>query len=584
MDLTKFLANLRTDLKDSGAIWSDAELTRAIESAVDDMSRHIPYEKVYETVLDFTVTDESITTPTTSSATSIVNAKDISASVDGNTCTLALGFLDSARTVLMTLTDANNSITQMTIIVKGTDGKGYYQEEYFYRYNGKVQTGKKYFLQITEVEIHSITGNGASDVLSIGTGSHLNVWMDLDNPVSGSVVVTTTDGATTYTEDTDYEVDYTNGRIRLITGSSMAAGTEYYISYSKTKLGVDISSIIPEISRISRVEYPVGSVPQTFVNWGIWGNLLMVGSQDAGKSQSQLSDGEHMAIYYETRHQPPSLKSAGSYPEYLDQVVSIGAAAYALMIEASQYEQQAATDLTALRTELDNTTAKHALIVTALAKVSTYVGYAYGHTGSAATEAGVANTTLDTVTIDAATTALAAAKSVSDAILTTSIDKATTGAEAYLDSGDDTITSLGTAANRAENYANYARARYEIANARVQVVAGYVQEAQQRIASMEATVNQANGYSTEAQILVAAASQEVAMAQAFVAEGQVEAQQVQLYMTEAEHYFNSVQDDLALADRFKAEAQTRMSKFEQLLVSRTEYRKRTASIPVKQPM
>lgn len=50
--------------------------------------------------------------------------------------------------------------------------------------------------------------------------------------VSGSQVVTTTDAVTTYTNVTDYAMDYINGTIQVHSAGSMAASTDYYINYS----------------------------------------------------------------------------------------------------------------------------------------------------------------------------------------------------------------------------------------------------------------------------------------------------------------------------------------------------------------
>jgi len=51
-------------------------------------------------------------------------------------------------------------------------------------------------------------------------------------PISGSVVVKTIDGATTYTEGTDYTIDYTNNTITVLSTGTMLDATAYYISYN----------------------------------------------------------------------------------------------------------------------------------------------------------------------------------------------------------------------------------------------------------------------------------------------------------------------------------------------------------------
>ena len=132
MDLTEFRAQLMLDLKMTlDADISTAEANRCVQRAVDDLSRKIPREKIYEVTYKNAVTDDSFVSPAAQSDTSIVNAMDISASVDGATATLASRWNDIPRPVKITLTDANNSITRLTVIVKGTDPDGAYIEERF---------------------------------------------------------------------------------------------------------------------------------------------------------------------------------------------------------------------------------------------------------------------------------------------------------------------------------------------------------------------------------------------------------------------------------------------------------------------
>lgn len=54
--------------------------------------------------------------------------------------------------------------------------------------------------------------------------------------VSGTVVVT--DGTTTYTEGTDYTIDYPNGTITVLSTGNMADNTQYSIDYSYYIVGV----------------------------------------------------------------------------------------------------------------------------------------------------------------------------------------------------------------------------------------------------------------------------------------------------------------------------------------------------------
>ena len=61
--IAHYRADLRLDLKDSGALWSDAELDRCVEKAVADYSRFVPRQMSQEITIDAEVTSESFTTP-----------------------------------------------------------------------------------------------------------------------------------------------------------------------------------------------------------------------------------------------------------------------------------------------------------------------------------------------------------------------------------------------------------------------------------------------------------------------------------------------------------------------------------------
>jgi len=476
MDLTQFIGKLWIDLGDDGTLFSEATLARCIERAVDDFSRHLPRERVYELTLDQAVTDESFTTPAASDTDKIVDAYSLEAVAEGTAVTITTFWMDVPRPVIITVTDADTKLERFTIIVKGTDADGQYVEERFYRHGGLVQTGKVYFYHISEVEVNEIRGDADAVVLDVGSGAGDGVWVQLANPIKpGSVsTVNTTDDVTTYTLDTDYVLDYANGRICTKSGGDMVAETEHHIDYTKSRHAIDISPIIPQLIRIARVEYPVDKMPQQFPAWSIWDNMLTIGSQKVGSSQEYLTNKEHLAIYYESKHSPPSLISSGSYPEYLDEVIAIGALGYAYLTEAGQYEQQAATDLASARTQLGLITAVHTLAAAASTKVALYLET--NDTTDNAKDV-LANITDDIAELrtkiivaqDAAATALGKVNTIS-------LDKATTGGEAYLDTGDAEIPALGTASRVPEKYAEYARTRTEMAMARIQASIAYDQE------------------------------------------------------------------------------------------------------------
>ena len=448
------------------------------------------------------------------------------------------------RRLTVTKTDSDSTITKITITVKGYDQDGNYVEESWYLKDiitsGTAYQGKIYFKRIDLVTLALFDGGGSGDAISVGTGNAYDNFVFLSNkPIRPETeVVTNAAGTTTYTRDTDYRMDYINGAIKFINGGSMAAATAYLIDYTKSKLGINISSIIPVVTRIQRVEYPVDFIPQQFVSFNITGDFLYIASKRAGQSQEELTNGEHIAIYYERKHMAPGDGSPGSYPDFMDEVITIGAAGYALLTEAMQHELAAATAITSLGSALTNVVK-------------------YLNNNSAADLAGI----LQDITDDAAdlrsaiVTALNAANGYLDDVDTTDLGKATVGAEAYTESGDNFINLVNVGDRVAEIYADYARARVDIANARVNSAVGYVQEANSRLSNLQTYINQAEGYNQ--------------LAQGFIQEAQLRAE--------------AVNGNLVLSDRYRTEGLNRLNEFHAILRTRSEYAKRMSSVPVRQP-
>jgi hypothetical protein len=272
-----------------------------------------------------------------------------------------------------------------------------------------------------------------------------------------SETITTDPAGTTYTRDTDYTMDYVNGKYTIISGGSITEADNLLVSYTKSRLGIDISAIITSLIRVTHVEYPVDRIPQQLVSYNIWNDLLYIGSQKVGSSQTQLTDKEHIAIYYEKEHTAPTVSADGSYQDYLDQVICIGAGAYALLMKALQYEHQSVTDLVSVRTELGFTTTLHTNIGTALTalaaihtltdvaldKVTTYVTDADTALDAAITQMALGPTALakiDTYLAGAteSTKALLAQITTDVAGLRTAFLTAVDAAKAYLDEVDTT--------------------------------------------------------------------------------------------------------------------------------------------------
>jgi hypothetical protein len=498
--LNEHLADLRLDLKDSGSDWSDAELERCLEKSVADLSRFIPREKSLEVTFDFTVENESFTTPAVEDVDYFVDDYDLNSKADGQACTMAAYTPDVPRPVKVTVTDADSSITALTIIVAGYDTDGKYQEEFFHLFGGLVQTGNKYFSMVTSVELEEIAGNGASDALDVGTGDANGIYVQLDNKSirQGSEKISS------MTLDTDYIMDYHKGRIAMKSGGDMVVSTAYTITeYTKSQLDIDLSEIASDLIRVDSVEYPTGNVPRITEQIEIWGNTLTL--RGGVNTQAEATDEEHAVIRYLAPHAPPTVQSSGSYPSFLNWTVQLAAAAYALFMKALQYEHQAITDI--------------AYVDTALDKVAAYLET--NDTTDNAKDV-LANITDDVADLRTAIqTALDAANTHLDEVKTISIDKATTGAEAYLDTGDGTIPTLNTAGRVSEKYSDYTRARVQVANARVQTAIAYIQEAAARLQNLESHVSEASGWMRIAEDFIQEANSRIQNTQNYLAIAEV---------------------------------------------------------------
>lgn len=588
--ISNYRADLRLDLKDSGVVWSDAELDRCVERAVADLTRFRPLQKSIEFVVDSEVAAESFITPAASDADFFVVAQNLSGIADGATCTIAAGTPDIPRPVMLTLTDADDSITDLVVIVKGRDVDGNYVEEYFYLSgliaNSLVQTGKTYFAVVTEVEVHFILGDGAGDTLDVGTGSHLEVYVQLNNyPLRFQ-----SDAVTGYARYTDYIMDYYSGRIALTTATTMAAATAYSISYTKSGIAGDLSNLT-DLIRVESVEYPVGTVPQEITSTNVWGSIITLLS-GSHSSQSEMTDDEHMLVHYSAQHQPPGASSPGTYPSFLDWTVELAASAYALFMEALQHEHQAATDLGEVRTTLgylgighvgagnptfeyglvDTALDKAAVLVTAgtgkidlaLAKVALYLEtYDAGDSGVDNARDVLANITdniaeLRTAIGATAAGALGKGYTLLDKVATVDLDALTVGAVALLATGDDTINKLNDGESVPALYSEYAKTKSTaIAQARVQAALAYAQEASIRLANLRTYIEESGGWMRMGEVFIAEAQTLLGEVNAIVAEAGTRIALIDRFLAESAQYQETASNDMLLADRYRAEATER---------------------------
>jgi hypothetical protein len=560
-NLTQILADLRTDLKDSSTLWSDAELTRCLEKSLGDLNRFNPKQEIYEEVVDYAVADESWTSPKTTDADMIVDGQSLETMSATDTFTIAAQ-PDCPRVVTFLLTDADDSVTDLTVAVAGVDQDGKSVEEHFYYVNGKSQTGTKIFKTIHFITLDVIEGTqDAADTVDIGIGVYTSSWIWLANKNinHSSQTVENAAGTVTYTENTDYIMDFANGRIKAVVGGSLAANTAYLISYDKSRIIVDLSSLDGFIG-VERVEYPVGNVPQTFVTPDLWGKKLFIGSGDQ-ESQSEMSDDTHVAVQYTKTYQKPTTYAPSDYPDVLEETVLMASSAYALLIYALKQEHQAATDLASARTSLAAATTDQTALGTALTSAS-----AAGASASAA--AGIAAiTTLQAAVV----TALAAASTALGLVPTNSLDKATSGAEALLDTGYPKLVSVNVGGEQTavpEGYAKLAETRVSIANARINQAIGYVQRASQDVAAILAYIQQSNAHAT--------------IQENYASEANIYANKAYQNIQTAIGYLNAAQQEKDLAEAFRQEGINRRDEVWSIWRDKRQYIGNVVQVPNRQ--
>lgn len=554
-DITETIADLRLDLKDTGALWSNAELTRSVEKAVADLSRFLPLERSYEVTVDVEVDDESFTTLVAADPDLIVDNMNISAVVDGGTATLTGSQPDAPRPVIVTLTDTGGEITAFRLIVRGYDKDSNYITENFYLSGGtlaagvRTWTGQRHFAHILEIEFDEIADNGAGDVLDVGTGSPTGIWIELANkPIKKDSAV-----ITGFALDTAYIMDYAGGRIALKSGGTMVANTAYTVSYEKSAIHIDLSSL-KDFIRVERVEYPSGQIPQAFANKELWNMVLTITSEGLN-TQKETTDAEHVTIRYYARHSPPAASTPGSYPDFLDTTVELAASAYALFTKALAYEHQAV---------LDFATARLALI-----KIATYLETNANHSAKllledittalhsgVVTMAGHADAVLSQLTsaLTVVKTDLAAIYTEQKKFLIATSGYTDIEAETFLEAGDDHINAVGLGSRVAENYREYAEASIRMADIAGQEGNWLASLAYAESSMSNAIANSMSAVASSLNSAAAAARVLVDNNRSYIEESAAWTAIARGFAEEGTSYIAIAQANLALAERFRAEA------------------------------
>ena len=87
--------------------------------------------------------------------------------------------------------------------------------------------------QVTPPMQYNVTKSVVNETFN---SSEYDTWVQLahTNIVNASETVTDTSGATTYTRGTDYQMNYTDGKIMVLSTGNMQNYTDYLISYKYT--------------------------------------------------------------------------------------------------------------------------------------------------------------------------------------------------------------------------------------------------------------------------------------------------------------------------------------------------------------
>ena len=583
MNLTELLTEVRVELQDSGsAIWTDAELTRGVRKSIGLLSRLMPKRAVVETTVVIDVSAESITTPTTASATAIVNVQTLNAVVDGGTLTIADKTPDVPRRLTVTLADPDFSVTSLVILIKGYDKDGYYVEERWFLQDlvgGTAIQGTRYFKYVSEVEVEDIEGTAAAgDTVSVGTGNAYDTYVFLANkPLDyDQETVTSSPAGTSFTRDTDYVMDYINGGIKFINGGGMAAGTAYLVTYKLDTLMLDLNALLPneDYLKVERVEYPIGAETPTFITFEPMGDILLV--KGSGVS---LSEDEHLRIIYLKPWSMPGAHSEGDYPRHLDNALVIGSCGQALIFKAEKYVQQSLTEIALTNAAADSMATPLRNINLALGNVTQNVDDADTAYDAAIAELVLAANALGKINSDGGMTYLTDADSALDNVAT-ALGKVNTylvsntneDSKFWLTKITTDIASLRTAITAAQDAANA-----ELDTGSFSSIATYISEASDALAKVSTYLESHGGedsktwlvkITTDIADLRAAMKTAIDLAGTYLTHATVDPS-AKFYLTQGDGTITSVNDAARVAENYADYARASMQLYAGLVSEAT---------------
>ncbi|KKM88395.1 hypothetical protein LCGC14_1259280, partial [marine sediment metagenome] len=369
----------------------------------------------------------------------------------------------------------------------------------------------------------------------------------------------------TFTIDDDYEMDYINGGISVLSSGSMVNSTGYLISYELDPKGIDISGLTDLILPIS-LEWPVNKTPMETVGFWKWGDTLFIVVKAGGGTPPNLVEEDEIRVYYHGEYTAPTDSVAGNFPVYFHEIMIKGVVAYALFMKAREQNLQALTDLDSARTNI--------------AKID-------GDAGALTTAAAAANTAFDLAVTDILKVEGSAGEPVDDALTALGL----VAAEALLINAalDHVLEELLTAGSQsgddADEYLNKGDAflnaintggpgvpleHVQFALAKVQMAQTWVQEALGRAQHVQALVAQANANVAVGQLILNMVQGRVSTGIGFIREVEARIAAQQQYVQMTDRFLLSAERDQELSDRLLIDARERHDDYWNILTDRVQ--------------
>lgn len=265
-------------------------------------------------------------------------------------------------------------------------------------------------------------------------------------------------GTTKYIRDTDYTIDYIDGKVTALSSGGMADATAATIDYTKLQVYVDISSLT-DLIRVVRAEYPSGEIPGQFGGFYTWADFLILTSKGT-ESQQALTEESHIWIYYHAIHIVPDIKVESSWAPQLDEVVIKGSEAYSLLTKSLELRHSVRGRLVASLTTLQEVDAIAAKITTALDNTAAQATSASADLGDITARLSEMVATLASVGISLASAGDNIDKARTQAAIATTdigkIDTPLTNALSRVDVVNALITRISALADNAQSHATLA--------------------------------------------------------------------------------------------------------------------------------